>query len=227
MHCSIASTGSFCLSYNCLAVFAGFHVYWVTCRPVYVPIEAATSARGYSNSSSTEGGDARGHLATAVVGSCLAATGHFGLHRLQQMIAESPPHSPREFTKAQSCHHVLQSTQVTTNSFASLLVKCRLAARAMFVRKQTRTSSWHFCGVTSVSDRSVRLEFKVCLCSLVGIEYLVERWEAEVDGDGSGWDFVTKWEDVLSLGEQRAFDRCRTSICLFVVKTERKCRCSL
>ena len=34
-----------------------------------------------------------------------------------------------------------------------------------------------------------------------GIGYLVERWQAEMPEGESGWDFETKWEDVLSLGE--------------------------
>lgn len=47
------------------------------------------------------------------------------------------------------------------------------------------------------------------LLKLVGIEYLVERWEAEAVGSGSGWDFVTQWEDVLSLGEQQRMGMAR------------------
>lgn len=34
------------------------------------------------------------------------------------------------------------------------------------------------------------------LLKLVGIDYLVERWEAQVEGPGSGWDHVAQWEDV-------------------------------
>ena len=42
------------------------------------------------------------------------------------------------------------------------------------------------------------------LLDLVGIGYLVERWEKESKEEGgSGWDTETKWEDVLSLGEQQ------------------------
>ena len=38
-------------------------------------------------------------------------------------------------------------------------------------------------------------------CAHRGIGYLVERWQAEMPEGESGWDFETKWEDVLSLGE--------------------------
>ena len=38
-------------------------------------------------------------------------------------------------------------------------------------------------------------------CAHRGISYLVERWQAEMPEGESGWDFETKWEDVLSLGE--------------------------
>ena len=31
------------------------------------------------------------------------------------------------------------------------------------------------------------------LLKLVGIEYLVERWQKQMDGDASGWDHVTQW----------------------------------
>jgi hypothetical protein len=31
------------------------------------------------------------------------------------------------------------------------------------------------------------------LLRLVGIEYLVERWQKQMDGDASGWDHVTQW----------------------------------
>lgn len=41
------------------------------------------------------------------------------------------------------------------------------------------------------------------LLKLVGIDYLVERWQKDMPEGESGWDYETKWEDVLSLGEQQ------------------------
>ena len=41
------------------------------------------------------------------------------------------------------------------------------------------------------------------LLELVGIGYLVERWQKDMAEGESGWDYETKWEDVLSLGEQQ------------------------
>jgi ABC-type uncharacterized transport system fused permease/ATPase subunit len=80
-----------------------------------------------------------------------------------------------------------------------------------------------------VPGRSPELEKKLQgLLDMVGVGYLVERWSGteriewggsqsfgakfgktiqDEDDDGpqwhSGWDHVTKWEDVLSMGEQQ------------------------
>ena len=51
------------------------------------------------------------------------------------------------------------------------------------------------------SFRLSRTRLTKRLCAHRGIGYLVERWQAEMPEGESGWDFETKWEDVLSLGE--------------------------
>ena len=45
------------------------------------------------------------------------------------------------------------------------------------------------------------------MLDLVGIGYLVKRWEGDADEtnyeDHLGWDHTVRWEDVLSMGEQQ------------------------
>jgi len=53
-------------------------------------------------------------------------------------------------------------------------------------------------------ERTVEQEAEMMeLLELVGIGYLVERWQKDMAEGESGWDYETKWEDVLSLGEQQ------------------------
>ena len=52
--------------------------------------------------------------------------------------------------------------------------------------------------VVAKADRTPALEEKLLdLLRLVGIEYLLERWAVEMADGGSGWDYITSWEDVL------------------------------
>jgi ATP-binding cassette, subfamily D (ALD), peroxisomal long-chain fatty acid import protein len=56
----------------------------------------------------------------------------------------------------------------------------------------------------SKGERTAEQESKMMeLLKLVGIDYLVERWQKDMPEGDSGWDYETKWEDVLSLGEQQ------------------------
>lgn len=56
----------------------------------------------------------------------------------------------------------------------------------------------------SKEERTVQQEVEMMeLLKLVGIDYLVERWQKDMPEGESGWDYETKWEDVLSLGEQQ------------------------
>ena len=62
-----------------------------------------------------------------------------------------------------------------------------------FIRKENRTPA---------------MEAKMqALLDMVGIGYLVSRWEGDADETNYeshlGWDHVVRWEDVLSLGEQQ------------------------
>ena len=70
-------------------------------------------------------------------------------------------------------------------------------------RDKHRRSSVTKKGVFS-QERTVEQEAEMMeLLELVGIGYLVERWQKDMAEGESGWDYETKWEDVLSLGEQQ------------------------
>ena len=57
-------------------------------------------------------------------------------------------------------------------------------------------------------NRTPELELRLQeMLELVGIGYLVARWEGDADEtnyeEHEGWDHIVRWEDVLSLGEQQ------------------------
>lgn len=57
-------------------------------------------------------------------------------------------------------------------------------------------------------ERTRELEVQMQeVLDLVGIGYLVKRWEGDADEtnyeEHAGWDHIVRWEDVLSLGEQQ------------------------
>ena len=57
-------------------------------------------------------------------------------------------------------------------------------------------------------ERTAELEVRLqAMLDLVGIGYLVKRWEGDADEtnyqEHAGWDHIVRWEDVMSLGEQQ------------------------
>ena len=65
-------------------------------------------------------------------------------------------------------------------------------------------------------ERTKELEVQMKeVLDLVGIGYLVERWDGDADEtnyeDHAGWDHIVRWEDVLSLGEQQVWQISRRS----------------
>ena len=64
------------------------------------------------------------------------------------------------------------------------------------------------------SDRTPAVEARLQeLLDLVGVGYLVTRWAGDAAGrkraEHKGWDHETKWDEVLSLGEQQRIGMSR------------------